>query len=383
MNVSYHLKPELEIIEEGELITLKSDHLQLGLKNAGIFDKDLLLKDRLLRPPGVPTEFDNLIFNKIIHQLIRSDFVEIQCGNLIRIEHISTELLPELLKRTSSVAGKRDLASNLTLEVMGDKFRITCPRRGLILTIKQKTLAEILTGSEDLEAIGLLESLGLFSHESLKPEILAEAFHFQTTRGLGVVHDLNQQLSYPWKGIPAPFSGRSSEFNEVVLHRKSSPIYNVSTPAWPKLNDWMNVIYGARVEEGKIKLNYPSAGRAYSVCLYMSYPEEDGNTLYSYDPFKRQFTALKKIPHVGALDKTVHIYLAGKTDQLKKKYKNISFRLLMLDAGVLLQQMSLSTSANKMRGRIVGFVHEEQIKTRYEGVFSKDEYLLAEYILFE
>jgi hypothetical protein len=102
-----------------------------------------------------------------------------------------------------------------------------------------------------------------------------------------------------------------------------------------------------------------------------------GGQVYSYNPLT---DSLKHEGSAASISRPecVRVFVIGSTLQLQKKYRKIPYRLLLLEAGVILQQLSLVAAARSYKGFINGMLEPNA----ESNLFLRDsEKLIAEYRL--
>lgn len=230
-----------------------------------------------------------------------------------------------------------------------------------------------------------LIGLGIFTTSTPKESSsdLSDAFHLQNTCDLEPVRNRNYKMQLPWKGKPHFSKFIESEFVQTLKKRRSfESESNIQKASLDEIKELLLVTYGADTEtNGEVKFFYPSPGRGYSVTLRILIPVNDGVELHKYNPLTGSLELIGKAKSKSEHLSWTRILCVGDSSELKKRYNTIPYRLMLLETGVILQQLSLATAFLNLAGKIIGHTNEKAVKDTFKGCFSDQEQILGEYIV--
>ncbi len=350
------LKNHVTFIEKDGVITFSDGNYTLHIPDAFNLDHELLLSHRIVKT-------DPLFLDKILLKLFSSDWLAIEIDDGIVLESFTLSLVHEILKGNHSENEVR-LSEGLVIISEKDKMTVFAAKSKAKLVIKCEMFPLFLNGNLPETTKTILKFAGFYNIDQSMPELLSEAFHLSTETS-DVLNDPYFIAPVPWKGSLSLES--QNEFERVLRDRKSS--YDLKTPlSIEELKSFLRVVFFPHGDS----LAYPSAGKLYSAELKFVLPT---GKVYSYDPLA-DFLMETGLEIQLARPECIRIFIVGTTEALEKKYRNISYRLLLLEAGVILQQLSLGASYLSYKGFINGML-DPMTKTGL--LLSNNKKLIAEY----
>lgn len=379
---SFALRSDVSALIDNNNLVLSSKRESFIVDSGIPLDLEKLIQRSRLEIKDNADATDEFIFAKFIKHLINISWVTIKIHEGIVLE-ACTPSTYDLLFTQKKSDGPFFLIPGVLIETSGNHLLMTDPKAGTIICLETKILAEILI-NENLDASVLLWKLGMVDlkeADSFQENLIDDAFHFRTTSALNVIKNPAYTLSKPWSGQPQEISFESDEFLKTLKLRQSNKREKGRLISLKELKEFLQIVYGARIENGKLKFSYPSPGAGYSLRLKIVYPAEGHDKILIYDPVNSTLTECghSQAPH--STSGLIKIYLCGSLSELRKRYQSITYRLLLLEAGVLLQQLSLCSSYKNLNSWIIGFTNEKAVKNSFSGAFAEDELLVGEFTI--
>lgn len=345
-------------------------------------DLEMLIQQSRLEIKKNADLTDEFIFAKFNRHLMNISWVTITLQEGIVLETCSSSTYDWLATDKTS-AGPFFLIPGLLIETSGLHLRMTDPQTGTIICLEAKILAEILNNVNPAASV-LLWKLGMVDinkADSFQENLIDKAFHLRTTSALNVIKNSAYTLSKPWSGRPQEISFERDEFLKTLERRQCNKREKGQLITLERLKEFLQIVYGARIENQNLKFSYPSPGAGYSLRLKIVYPGEGHDKILVYDPVASTFTDCGDSQTPQTTNGLIRIYLCGSLSELRKRYQAISYRLLLLEAGVLLHQLSLSSAYKNHYSWIIGFTDEKRVKNSFLGAFTEDELIVGEFII--
>lgn len=343
------------------------------------FHFPLVMKEKYLSLAPESSEMDQLLFYKFTRQLVLLNYAHIELFPGLILESCEKHIFDEFMIHQSQ-SPLVSLSPGVVVESLNSLTRLTDTVNHTVVTMMPSLFFDVLAGKENDVSL-ILVGLKIFNNQRPVDDDLASSFfHFHTTKPVSVINTENYKLLHKWKGEPevCHFEG---EFHRVLSERRSSYLKVKSPPSIEEVSRMLRSVYGTTKKNGELKFFYPSPGAGYSIKLMIVCPDSDQEILYEFDPIKFQLSEKEKAPLFLTEDGWIRIYLVGDLTELKKKYAIIPYRLLLLEAGVIFNQISLAVSYHKLQGRIIGHTSEKVVKNNFKDSFNHQELVLGEFIL--
>jgi hypothetical protein len=353
------LKESVTISDNQGTISLMKGDVTLNIPDVFEIDLARLKSDREI------VSANPQLLGKMIKKIHANGWLSLKIADGIHLENFQLEKITSPSNETTFVASSGIVTTRDNHFVLAFS-----PKDELIIRFDHKEYLSYLNLQLPLETSRWLAALGFYNHESNSIEIISEAFHLST-----LTTDVSINKNYipheKWIGLTTQINPHD-EFEKILLERKSVTSSD-EAPSLEDLKAFLKMVYMPH-DQNPVKFAYPSPGRMYSAQIRLVMPEGD---VMTFNPITEEFTTLGKDSTLP-LSNWIRIYIVGNTDELQKKYKNIPYRLLLLETGVLLHQLSIVTSAKGRKGYIVGML-EPYAKPSL--VLEKKELVLAEYRL--
>ncbi len=353
------LKESVTISDNQGTISLMKDDVTLHIPDVFEIDLAKLKSDRQI------VSANPQLLEKMIKKIHANGWLSLKIGEGIHLENFQLEQITSPSSETTFVASSGIVTTRDNHFVMAFS-----PKDELIIRFEHKAYLSYLNLQLPLETSRWLSTLGFYNHESDSLETISEAFHLSTLT-TDVSIDKNYIAPEKWIGLTTPINPRD-EFEKILLERKSVTTSD-EAPSLEELKAFLKLVYMPH-DQKPVKFAYPSPGRMYSAQIRLVMPEGD---VMTFNSITEEFSTLGKDSSLQ-LSNWIRIYVIGNTDELQKKYKNIPYRLLLLETGVLLHQLSLVTSAKGLKGYIVGMLEPYAKQSLF---LEKKDLVLAEYRL--
>lgn len=373
MHYHYRLKTFVKVADTSAGLVLRNNIEEMLVKQEMGIDTNDLKSNRELR--SLASGFEEIIFSKTVSQLIKLDWLDIEIFPGLQIETISPAKWNELKNPKVQTSENYTLSSGLVIETHQNFFRIIGIDNSVVMRVSSELFANISSKKLSPEQKDMLIALQVLNHESASDEFLGEAFHIRTANTGNVLLDPHFKTEIDWHGNFRN-SDEKDEFLNTLKNRESIT-EGLRSPSVEKIRELLNIVYYPTDKKNLVKFSYPSPGRMYSVKIRVIHP--DGN-VYTYNPLSREISVIGKSNQPISC---ARIFLLSTDEELKKKYEIIPYRLQLLEAGVILHQISLSVSYCGLKGHILGSLNENRIRTEASGCFTQNEKILAEYKLWE
>lgn len=335
--MNWLIKESVSITEQDKTIILKRGELTLLIPEIFEISVEKLKTSRRL------VSTNDQLFDKILKKIYAYGWLSLEIDEGIVLESFPFDL------PAKAYAGTDFIVSSGTVTLRHKEFvTVISSSHETKITFSLEKYLSYLRCDLSLNSKKLLSLCGLYNAENSSGEILAEAFHFST-----VTTDvsLNKNFIAPerWTGFFKAHAP-SDQFEKVLMERKS--VTDSSEALNPEeIKSLLHSVYLPH-NGNPVKLAYPSPGKMYSAQIRIVMPSGD---VLTYNPIEDKLSSLGNDSTL-CLPNWVRIFVVGATSDLEKKYQHIPYRLLLLETGVLLQQLSLVTSYKSFKGYIVGML---------------------------
>jgi hypothetical protein len=382
LNVIYRLKPFIQIQPGKGPLILKGPDVIFRIEDCSFIDLDKLESEHLI----VQSSDENIPFFLMwVRTLLSEDFLTLECDTGLILDNISWESIKDM-NRLSPLAN--NFSAGTVIEAIGVHIRIIHGRTGFIARLTQQKMFDALNGIDNKLQLQLT-NLGFLSNDDhLKlEEPLSLAFHNITTRSLYPVNPECPRLELPWSGELVPGKIPSDQVLSLFRGRRSARWVDSGPYRLPTMDEIISLLattFGPYTKEGspgRIFFHYPSAGGGYTVTVKVILPENSEISLYDYNPLQNALVKSDTCDNSIGPNYLVKIILTAEFERIKLRYSEIPYRLLLLDSGVLLHQLSLATTYHGLHGRIQGYTNEKKLKKKFPYGFKLQELVLGEYQL--
>lgn len=372
-----HVK--LEMTPNGSVLSINSNRWSIPL---GIMlDDKVLESSRILRAID-SDQLSREIFRKTVKGFIEEDLISIALGTGLKIISIKWDVLEDFQKAPSPAQENIKLSSSAVLRAKGKELELFNAQSETIVSIDQALFFEAMAGT-NLELIRQLLALGFITNRQEDPSELSAAFHLANSRDLEPIRNSNIKVKLPWSGAASFNEYSDSEFVRTLRNRRS--VLNDDNGEKVTLEEVKNLLaltYGAHTDStGETTFFYASPGKAYSVTLRVLFPTALGVEHYKYNPMKKSLDLIEKSASAPGNQNWTRIICVGDSTELNKRYNVIPYRLMLLETGVILHQLSLAAAFLDLRGKIIGYTNEKTLKNVFKNSFLKSEQILGEYVV--
>lgn len=335
--MNWIIKESISITEQDKTIILKSGELTLLIPEIFEISFEKLKASRSL------VSTNDQLFDKILKKIQAYGWLSLQIEDGIILDSFPNDLLAKKCEETDFTVSSGTVSLRDKTLVM-----VMSPSHETKISFSSEKYLSYLKCDLPLSSKKLLSLCGLYNSDISSHELLAEAFHFSTVT-TDVSLNKNYIASERWTGILKAHV-QSDEFEKVLMERKSSTDSSEAL----NLEELKSLLHSVYLPHNgsPVKFAYPSPGRMYSAQIRIVMPSGD---VLTYNPIEDKLSSFGNDPTL-CLPNWVRIYVVGSTSDLEKKYQHIPYRLLLLETGVLLQQLSLVTSYKSFKGYIVGML---------------------------
>lgn len=199
----------------------------------------------------------------------------------------------------------------------------------------------------------------------------------------------NLKLLYPNEPLKLP--RKTTKLSKITNSRSSSRDFSTD---YISKKDVSRLLQSLATINGDLEhRTYPSAGATYSVETFLiSFGGELGNHAYYYHPQNHGITRikaltisetkLKQLTNLGYTgNPSLLVLFVGCGERVSAKYDQRGYRFMLIEAGAMLQQLSLAIADNKhVAGCAIGGLLDDEL-LQYVDQNKPDRYLLSGLII--
>lgn len=242
----------------------------------------------------------------------------------------------------------------------------------------------------DFKPRSFLKRTGFCSNEKSQGEIIDELFHQHTAHISEEFVKQKIQLDafddFPDKSQEISLT-RATErwersWKKIRESRQSMSVPSEGELTLDQVSQFLDLAFSASPRfDHRHRRGYPSSGSFYAECVMMEINQVKGlnKGTYLYHPIRH---SLFFITQDTQMNYRLSFIFACRIDLLRKKYERISLRLMLLNTGVLMHQMSLGCALMGFNGHPSGTHKQFPWKNRIHAYWPAEWLISGKFIIY-